>query len=126
MSLAFLTAKLTLVTKNKQKVFNSEMRLKLQVIFEMILDHHDCQLIELQEAKDRVQLLFRYPSTIRLSQLIRETESEAFNYFQQEFPTIFKNINSDRQLWSQTHLIVSCDSDFLNNNQSDRLLIKKN
>lgn len=126
LSLAFLTAKLTLITKNKQKIFNSEMLFKLQVIFEVILEHHDCQLIQLQQAKDRLQLLFRYPSTIKLSQFIKETEKAAFYYFRQEFPETFQELTSDRQLWNQTNLIVSCDSDFLNNSQSDRLLSQKN
>ena len=42
-SFAFLASKLTLVTKNNQKIFNSDMALNLKVIFEMILDSNDCQ-----------------------------------------------------------------------------------
>ena len=82
-------------------------------------------LIELREATDRIQLLFRYPTKTRLSQLIREIKVESFNYFKQEFPAIANNLTSENELWSQAYLIASCDRDFLHNYQTALILAEK-
>ena len=117
-SFAFLAARLSLLTKNSQKVLNPQILARLKSILEDVLQSRDCQFIDLKGKAEQIQLLFRYPPKIKLSQLVKEIKTVSSFALKEEFSAIEKNVDRDGEFWSDAYFIASCDGNFLNKKSS--------
>ena len=113
-SFAFLAARLRLLTKNSQQVLSPQILARLKSIVEGVLKSRDCQFIDLKGTAEQIQLLFRYPPKIKLSQLVKEIKTVSSFALKEEFSTIEKNVDRDGEFWSEAYFIASCDGNFLN------------
>ena len=111
---AFLATRITLLTKNGQKIIDSEIVTRLKTIFEDTLASYDCQLIDVRGEAEQIQLLLRFPPKTKLSQLVKQIKTVSSSYLQQELSFNGDNTAKDGEFWSHAYFITSCDGEFLN------------
>lgn len=115
-SFSFLTARLLLITKNRQKILDHKMHQSLESVISQRLENMESQLIEFQGEIDRVQIIFSYPPQIQLSQVVTALKDVSRELICQDLGEF-----SEGQLWSDAYFIASCGG--LNSNISEQLSI---
>jgi|GEM_PF-2506753 len=108
-SFAFLTARLSLLTKNRRELITPEAWQRLEIVFGNTLEARDCQLIDFQGAPEQIQLLFSYSPQVQISQLVAHLKTVSSSFLYQEFRDVVGNIGEPSQIWSDAYFISSCE-----------------
>ncbi|MEM6451405.1 MAG: DAHL domain-containing protein [Cyanobacteria bacterium P01_D01_bin.105] len=106
----FLTARLTLLTKHRQKLFTAKAASAVRTALETTLTNQACQLLNLQFAADQVSVQFSYPLSLSLEKLSQQIRQTAASALQPMAVAIDPAFQSAEDIWSEATLIASCES----------------
>ena len=104
-----LTARLTLVTQNRQRMISPTTIESLKNIVENMLAKSGCQLIDLQGNLEQVQILFSYPPQVQLLDLVAQLKAVSSSYLEQNVGDLIEDLNSEGQIWSNSYSLQSCE-----------------
>ncbi|MEM9271464.1 MAG: DAHL domain-containing protein [Cyanobacteria bacterium P01_F01_bin.143] len=104
-----LTARLTLVTQNRQRMISPTTVESLKNILENMLAKSDCQLIELQGSLEQIQILFSYSPQVQLLELIAQLKAVSSSYLEQNLGDLIEELNGEGQIWSNSYSLQSCE-----------------
>ncbi|NET51834.1 MAG: hypothetical protein F6K09_24990, partial [Merismopedia sp. SIO2A8] len=113
-SFAFLTARLSCLTRNRQKLMGANAATLVQQSFEQELSNYHCQLLDLQCEVDQITVLFTYPASTRLDQLVKHLKTASatilYAYFSNTMTPSFTSITSPDEIWSDAYFIATCET----------------
>ena len=111
-SFTSLNANLVLLTRQSRKLISEKSLDSLQTICKDALEEWNCQLINFQGSPEKLEILFSYPTQIKLSKLIAYLKAVSSSYLYQQFEGAIGSIDNPRKVWSDSYSITSCESNY--------------
>ncbi|MEO1432447.1 MAG: DAHL domain-containing protein [Cyanobacteria bacterium J06633_8] len=109
-SAASLTARLTLLTENRKKFISPIALEQLEIIIGDALEKSNCKMIDFRGNLEQVQILFRYPPQIQLSELVTHLKAVSASYFYEKLQDIIDCTEEGSKIWCDSSSITSCES----------------
>jgi putative transposase len=98
---------LVFVTKYRRKIFNSDILLALNTIFNDICNKFEATLLEFEGEGDHVHLLVHYPPKVSLSKLVNTLKGVSSRLLRKNFNSIHRYYWKG-VLWSPSYFAGSC------------------
>ena len=95
-----------LVIKYRRKVINEDISVRLQEIFENILDKYNITLLEWNHGKDHIHILFKAHPNTEISKFINAYKSASSRLIKKEFPVIRKQL-WEEYFWSRSFCLIT-------------------
>ena len=106
---AFLTARLSLLTKHRRKLINTDAAAAIRSAVETSLAQENCELLDLQLETDQVSIRFNYPLSSSLSSLVDQVKRSSATALQPIAMTAHPTLQDATDIWSDAYLIASCE-----------------
>lgn len=107
---AFLTARLSLLTKHRRKLITADAASVLQSAIADSLMQEDCELLDVQLETDQVSIHFKYPLALSLSHLVNRLKHATAMALQPLAIAHHPSLQTPEAVWSDAYLIASCES----------------
>ena len=107
-SFAIMTARLSLITKQRRNLLTPNIWETIREIFETILIEFQCHPLEITGDIDQALMTFSYPLTLSLSQLIQDLKRKSADIIVQS-SLAKETLGSVDDVWSDAYFITSCD-----------------
>ena len=97
---------LILVVKYRRQVINDNISLRLKEMFEYIAVNYNIHLVEWDQDKDHIHVLFEGEPNSNISKFINAYKSASSRLIKKEFPEIKEKLWQN-DFWSQSFFLVS-------------------
>ena len=98
---------LVLVTKYRRKVITKDMLIRLEEIFNRLLEQWECELIEFNGESDHVHLLISTNPKAQTSKLVNNLKTVTSRLIRKEFEQQVKRFYWKPVFWSRTYCLLS-------------------
>lgn len=105
-SVFLLQYHLILVTKYRRQVLTKRINKRLKEIFEYISKNYNIKLLELNEDKDHIHILFKAHPNSALSKFLNAYKSASSRLIKKEFPKVKEKLWK-QHFWSQSFFLVT-------------------
>lgn len=97
---------LVLVVKYRRKVINKDISNRLREIFEYIAQNYNISVIEWNEDKDHIHILFKGQPNTELSKFINAYKSASSRLIKKEYPSIRSKLWKEF-FWSRSFCLLT-------------------
>ena len=105
-SVFLLQYHLILVTKYRRQVLTKPITNRLKEIFKYISENYNIELLELNDDKDHLHILFKAHPNSALSKFLNAYKSASSRLIKKEFPEVRKKLWKEK-FWSQSFFLAS-------------------
>ena len=99
---------LVFVTKYRRTVFNKAMLESMKMIFHIICEQFEAELIEFEGERDHVHLLINYPPKLAISKLVNSLKGVSSRVLKRDFKKHIEKYYWKGVLWSPSYFAGSC------------------
>lgn len=99
---------LVFVTKYRRIVFNKAMLESMKMIFHIICEQFEAELIEFEGECDHVHLLINYPPKLAISKLVNSLKGVSSRVLKRDFKKDIEKYYWKGVLWSPSYFAGSC------------------
>lgn len=99
---------LVFVTKYRRTVFKKAMLHSLKMIFTLICEQFEAELIEFDSEHDHVHLLVNYPPKLAISKLVNSLKGVSSRVLRRQFKQQIEKYYWKGVLWSPSYFAGSC------------------
>lgn len=101
-------AHLVFVTKDRRTVFNKSMLSSMKMIFTLLCEQFEAELVEFEGERDHVHLLVQYPPKLALSKLVNSLKGVSSRVLRKQFKKDIEKYYWKGVLWSPSYFAGSC------------------
>jgi len=99
---------LVFVTKHRRTVFKKSMLESMRMIFTLICERFEAELIEFEGERDHVHLLVHYPPKLAISKLVNSLKGVSSRVLRKQFKHDIEKYYWKGVLWSPSYFAGSC------------------
>ena len=99
---------LVFVTKYRRAVFKKAILNEMKMIFTLICERFEAELIEFEGERDHVHLLVNYPPKLAISKLVNSLKGVSSRVLRRQFKQDIEKYYWKGVLWSPSYFAGSC------------------
>ncbi len=99
---------LVFVTKYRRTVFTKAILSQMKMIFQLVCEQFEAELVEFEGERDHVHLLVNYPPKVAISKLVNSLKGVSSRVLRRQFKQQIEKYYWEGVLWSPSYFAGSC------------------